>query len=92
MYAHKIIQNHANKQRKSYKDDANLKKAKAEIFGNIGNLHKRNAGRKTQVTAKKAARLKQVGVVDQVPELEKPMPAIISNIFVEEQTEDWEIW
>lgn len=92
MYAHKIIQSHANKQRKSYRDDANLKKAKAEIFGSIDDIHKRNAGRKTQVTAKKAARIQQVGIVDQFVELEKPIPAIISNIFAEEQTEDWEIW
>lgn len=92
MYAHKIIQNHANKLRKSYKDDANLKKAKAEIFGNIDDLHKRNARRKTQVTAKKAARIQQVGIVDKITELEKPMPVVISNIFSEEQTDAWEIW
>ncbi|MAZ86085.1 MAG: integrase [Cellvibrionaceae bacterium] len=92
MYAHKAIQKHANEQRKSYKDNAVLQRAKVEIFGNIEELHRKNSRRKTQVTAKKAARVQGLGVADITVQTEELETVIVQNSLVEETTDDWEVW
>ncbi len=94
MYAHKTIRKRINASRKSYKDDAVLQKAKVELFGDIESLHERNVRRKSQVTAKKAARVHSLGVEEFATETkyEDDSPAIIQNIQAGEVTDEWEVW
>ncbi|MEC8811517.1 MAG: Mu transposase C-terminal domain-containing protein [Pseudomonadota bacterium] len=94
MYAHKAIRKRINASRKSYKDDALLQSAKVELFGDIESLHERNVRRKSQVTAKKAARVHSLGVEDftATSQLEDAAPIVIQNMQGEEAIDDWEVW
>lgn len=92
MYAHKAIQKHVKAQRKSYKDNSALQRAKIEVFADLDDLHQRNARRKTQVTTKKAARIHSIGVTDMAKKHEEITPVIIKTPVVEEATDDWEVW
>jgi len=95
LYAHKIIVNHSNSQRKSYKYNATLLKAKAEVFANLDALHEKNVRRKSQVTTKRAARVAQLG--GQMPEPSMPSAADPEPIYIEDNvssndTDEWEVW
>lgn len=94
MYAHKAIRKRINSAKKSYKDDAVLQKAKVELFGDIESLHERNVRRKSQVTAKKAARIHSLGVEDFSAKAspDDTTSVVIQNMQAEEATDDWEVW
>lgn len=94
MYAHKAIRKRIRAMRKSYKENAVLQKAKADLFGEIEILHERNVRRKSQATAKKAARVHSLGVDDfsEKINLEDVDPVVIQNMKAEEEPDDWEVW
>ncbi len=94
MYAHKAIRKRIRAMRKSYKENAVLQKAKADLFGDIEILHERNVRRKSQATAKKAARVHSLGVDDfsEKINLEDATPVVIQNMMAEEEPDDWEVW
>jgi len=92
LYAHKIIRKHASAKRKVYQDNAVLQKAKVEIFANIEALHEKNVRRKSQVTAKKAARIEGSGVPVLPTVHTEPEPILVQNNLSQEELDDWEIW
>ena len=94
MYAHKVIRKRANAVRKSYKDNAVLQRAKVELFGDIEALHERNVRKKSQASAKKAARIHSLGVETLVgsPDSGERSLVPIQNMQVEAATDDWEVW
>ncbi|WP_299581528.1 Mu transposase C-terminal domain-containing protein [uncultured Microbulbifer sp.] len=94
MYAHKAIRKRINTTRKSYKDNAVLQRAKVELFGDIESLHERNVRKKSQATAKKAARIHSLGIEDFAAKsnFDDSSPVIIQNMQSEEATDDWEVW
>ena len=94
MYAHKAIRKRINTARKSYKDNVILQRAKVELFGDLESLHDRNVRKKSQATAKKAARIHSLGVEEFSANtiLNDPAPVVIQNIQPEELTDDWEVW
>jgi putative transposase len=94
LYAHRAIRKRINERGKSYQDNAVLQRAKAELFGEIEELHQRNVRRKTQVTTKKSARVHSLGVADLAAEAsdEARASAYTADAQIEVTTDDWEVW
>tara|TARA_R110001592_G_scaffold240606_4_gene500668 strand:- start:3919 stop:5838 length:1920 start_codon:yes stop_codon:yes gene_type:complete len=94
MYAHKAIRKRIKAQGKMYQKNTVLQKAKAELFGEIEELHERNVRRQTQVTTKKSARVHSLGVADLTAEtnVQDRTPAYAIDTQIEEATDNWEVW